>query len=326
MANSSCLICPRRCGADRQEKNGFCRAGDKVKIAWWGLHFGEEPPISGGGGSGTIFFSHCNLRCVYCQNWQISQEALGEVYEDREVVEMMLTLQHKGAANINLVSPTVWASHLIQIIPQARTRGLKIPIAYNTNAYDSVETLRSLAGLIEIYLPDYKYSQEELAVKYSAAPGYPQIARQAILEMHRQVGDLTFAKPNISARMAEKGEPGAQRRRKQAVRLIIDSRGIAEKGLIVRHLILPNAVPNSLGCLDFLRGVSPTVFGSLMSQYSPSYKTKNFPEINRPINKKEYTTVKNYLEKLELSGWVQEFSEPVGVYQPDFRKGQPFGD
>lgn len=322
---SKCALCPRGCEADRSKQAGFCRAGDKVKIAWWGLHFGEEPPITGRGGSGTIFFSHCNLKCCYCQNWQISQEALGQTYEDREVVEMMLRLQQKGAKNINLVSPTIWANHLFKIIPLARKQGLKIPIVYNTNAYDSVETLRSLAGLIEIYLPDYKYSQEELAVKYSAAPDYPQIARQAILEMHQQVGDLTFAKPNISARMAEKGEPGAQRRRKQAVRLIIDSRSVAERGVIIRHLILPHAVANSLGCLDFLRGVSPTVFVSLMSQYSPSYKTKNFPEINRPINKKEYTIVINYLEKLELDGWVQEFAEPVGVYQPDFRKKQPFG-
>ncbi|MDP2874417.1 MAG: 4Fe-4S cluster-binding domain-containing protein [bacterium] len=294
---SNCTLCPRGCGADRSKQGGFCHAGDKVKIAWWGLHSGEEPPISGDRGSGTIFFSHCNLRCVYCQNWQISQEALGQAYEDREVVKMMLALQQEGAANINLVSPTVWASHLIKIIPRARNQGLKIPIVYNTNAYDSVETLRSLAGLIQIYLPDYKYSQEELAVKYSAAPNYPQIARLAILEMHRQVGDP-----------------------------VVNSRGIAEKGVIVRHLILPDAIPNSLGCLDFLREVSPTVFVSLMSQYSPSYKTQNFPEINRPINKKEYTTVKNYLEKLELDGWVQEFSEPVGVYQPDFRKKRPFGN
>ncbi len=295
MSNTLCTVCPRRCNTDRQHKPGFCQAGDKVKIAWWGLHFGEEPPISGGGGSGTIFFSHCNLKCCYCQNWQISQVALGQAYEDREVAEMMLALQQKGAANINLVSPTVWACHLIKIIPVARKQGLTIPIVYNTNAYDSVETLRSLVGLIEIYLPDYKYCLEELAVKYSAAPDYPQIAHQAILEMHRQVEDP-----------------------------LINSRGIAARGLIVRHLILPNAVANSLGCLDFLRKVSPTVFVSLMSQYSPGYKAKNFHEINRPINKKEYTAVKNYLEKLELDGWVQEFSEPVGVYQPDFNRDQPF--
>lgn len=295
MTNIRCTVCPRRCGADRTKKSGFCQAGDKVKIAWWGLHFGEEPPITGGGGSGTIFFSHCNLRCVYCQNWQISQEAIGQEYEDREVVQMMLDLQRKGAENINLVSPTIWVKNLLQIIPLARKQGLKVPIVYNTNAHDSVETLRSLEGLIEIYLPDYKYSQEELAVKYSAAPNYPQIARQAILEMHRQVGDL-----------------------------VVNSRSVAERGVVIRHLILPNAVANSLGCLDFLRGVSPTVFGSLMSQYSPGYKTINFPEINRPINRKEYEKVKNYWEKLELDGWVQEFSEPVGVYQPDFSRDQPF--
>jgi len=220
---------------------------------------------------------------------------LGKEYEDREVVQMMLDLQNKGAENINLVSPTIWARNLLTIIPEARRRGLTIPIVYNTNAYDSLETLQSVVGLIEIYLPDYKYDQEDLAIKYSAAPHYPQIARQAILEMHRQVRDL-----------------------------VVNSRGIAERGVIIRHLILPNAVPNSLGCLDFLREVSPTVFCSLMSQYSPSYRARNFPEINRPINKKEYDEAKNYFEKLELDGYVQEFSEPVGFYQPDFRKEKPF--
>lgn len=295
MSNALCTVCPRQCNADRTQRSGYCRAGDKVKIAWWGLHFGEEPPLTGRGGSGTIFFSHCNLKCVYCQNWQISQEAIGQEYEDREVAEMMLDLQQKGAENINLVSPTIWAKNLLCIIPQVRRLGLTIPIVYNTNGYDAVETLKSLAGWIEIYLPDYKYDQEDLAIKYSAAPNYPQIARQAILEMQRQVGDP-----------------------------LINSRGIAEGGVIIRHLILPNAIENSLGCLNFLRGVSPTVFVSLMSQYSPSYKAKNFPEINRPINRKEYDEVKNHWEKLGLDGWAQEFSEPVGIYQPDFTKPRPF--
>ena len=197
------------------------------EISWFGPHFGEEPPISGPsrfasrGGSGTIFFCRCNLKCVYCQNWQIAHENIScKTVSAVELLKAILTLQEQGAHNINLVSPTVWASRLREVLKTAKKKGLKIPILWNSNAYETVKSLQKLEGLVDIYLPDYKYAQEEPAIKYSNCPGYPKIASSAILEMQRQVGDL-----------------------------VVDERGIGQRGLIVRHLVLPGHLENTKKCL-----------------------------------------------------------------------------
>jgi len=323
-----CDLCPRECGVDRaKRKKGYCQAGNKLKISWYGLHFGEEPVISGAGGpaststsearrggSGTIFFCHCNLKCVFCQNWQISQPSSAlrfgglrkgkgvyecKDYEGDEVVRIILELQKKGAHNINLVTPTIWSYWLKEIIIEAKKNGLKIPVIWNSNGYESVRVLREMgeAGAVDIYLPDYKYASEKLARKYSSAPNYPEAAKKAILEMQRQVGDL-----------------------------ILDKNGIAKKGLIIRHLILPNAMENTKGCLKFISSLSKKVHLSLMTQYNPLYRAKEFGEINRPINKEEFAAAEKLVSGFGIkNGWIQEFGGTVKCLNPDFRKDNPFG-
>jgi putative pyruvate formate lyase activating enzyme len=268
------------------------------EISWVGPHFGEEPPVSGTKGSGTIFFCRCNLKCVFCQNWQISQERIScRAVDGAELSEMMLILQEKGCHNINLVSPTIWATKLREVLKTAKKKGLKIPVLWNSNAYETVKSLAKLEGLVDIYLPDYKYSQGEPAVKYSNCPGYPKIASAAILEMQRQVGNLE-----------------------------VDGSGIAKKGLIVRHLILPGLVENSKKCLDFIRSVSDKVHLSLMSQYNPTYRAREFPEINRTLKKAEFEEIKAYVKKLGFEyGWIQEFGGAVECLNPDFCQENPFG-
>ncbi len=271
----------------------------KIEIAWFGKHFGEEPPISGppaGGGSGTIFFCRCNLKCVFCQNWQISQATGGfegcRGYEGKDVVKIILDLQEQGAENINLVTPTPWAFWLKAILIEAKKEGLVIPVVWNSNGYEDLGVLREMGdlGLIDIYLPDYKYSDEKLAIKYSSAPNYPKIAREAIIEMYRQVGDYN-----------------------------------GRKGLIVRHLILPGQIENTIECLKFIRSISPNIHLSLMTQYNPLFKAKDFPEINRNLNREEYDRVLREVENLGFdNGWVQEFGESTNCFTPDFKKQDPF--
>lgn len=293
-----CNICPRNCGVNRENgKLGFCGAGREIEISWYGPHPGEEPSVSGFHGSGIIFFCHCNLKCVFCQNWQISQECIGcQKYSVDEVVEIFLELQERGYHNINLATPTIWSFHLKEIILKAKKRGLKIPVLWNSNAYEKVETLKEFEGLVDIYLPDCKYDTEKLAIKYSSAPNYPKIAQKAILEMQRQVGDLD-----------------------------VDENGVAKKGLIVRHLILPNAMENTKGCLKFISSISPKVHLSLMSQYNPLYKAHEFGEINRPITKEEFETAQKLVEGFGIKyGWIQEFGGSVKNLNPDFKKESPF--
>lgn len=305
-----CDLCPRNCGVDRRGgKRGFCGAGDKIKISWYGLHRGEEPAVSGTRGSGTIFFCHCNLKCVFCQNWQISQSSFApsgllkgrgtpqcKSYEPDDLVGIMLELQRKGAHNINLVSPTIWSYWLKKIIPKAKKEGLKIPIVWNGNGYEKAEILRELEGLVDIYLPDYKYDNAKLAIKYSQAPDYSQIARDAILEMQHQVGDL-----------------------------IINKNGIAKRGLIIRHLIIPNAMENTKGCLRFISTISLSVHLSLMSQYNPLYRAREFGEINRPITKEEFEAAKKLVNGFGIKyGWMQKYGGSVKCLSPDFRKENPF--
>jgi putative pyruvate formate lyase activating enzyme len=270
---------------------------DFVKIAWFGKHFGEEPPLVGSAneGAGAIFFTGCNLRCVYCQNYQISQQNIGKDYTLEQLVEIMLDLQKQGALNIDLVTPTIWAERIKKAVKIARTQGLIIPIVWNSNAYESVEMIRSLDGIVDIYLPDFKYGDDQLALKYSGVNGYVKKAETVIKEMLKQVGHL---------QMSEKG--------------------IAKKGIIVRHLILPNNIENSFKVLENLREIDKNIYIHLMAQYEPMNRAKEFPELNRTITKKELRMVFDRLVALGFeNGWVQDL-ESHAVLVPDFTKSDPF--
>ena len=267
------------------------------EISWYGSHQGEEPPISGTKGSGTIFFCRCNLKCVYCQNWQISQKPVNckKITQDG-LVGIFFKLQDDGCHNINLVTPTIWSVQLIEVLKKAKNKGLIIPIVWNSNAYEQAEILKKLEGLVDIYLPDYKYSYDNLAIKYSNAPDYSQIAKEAIKEMYRQVGNLR-----------------------------VDKKGIGERGLIIRHLILPKQLENTRKCLEFIRSISKNVYLSLMTQYNPLYKASEYPEINRSLSEKEFKTVQKWVEDLNFeNGWIQEFDKTVNCLVPDFTKDKPF--
>ena len=272
---------------------------ENIQIAWSGLHFGEEPAISGTKGSGTIFFCRCNLKCVFCQNWQISQGSVaGKKYGVEEVAKIMLALQRKGINNINLVSPTVWSYFLIKIIPLARKKGLTIPVVWNSNGDEEISVLRQLGdlGAVDIYLPDFKYSFDNLGEKYSGVKNYSQKAQKAILAMQKQVGDL-----------------------------IVNKNGIAKKGLIVRHLVLPGFLENTQKCLKFIRSISDNICLSLMSQYNPTYKAGKFPEINRSLTHDEYDQVMKMVKDLDFKfGWIQEFGHAVKCLNPDFYRENPF--
>jgi putative pyruvate formate lyase activating enzyme len=267
-----------------------------VKIAWAGKHFGEEPPLVKDRGAGTIFFTGCNLRCVYCQNYQISQgNIFKKNYSIEELVEIMLGLQKEGALNIDLVSPTIWFRQIKQAIIEAKNQGLAIPVIWNTNAYDGIKVLKEIEGLVDIYLPDFKYGEDDLAFKYSGIKNYVQIAKDSIKEMYKQVGNLKTSKD-----------------------------GVARRGLIVRHLILPNNLENSFKALEHIREIDKDIYIYLMSQYEPVYRAKDFPEINRNITKKESEKVFDHLVKLGFeNGWVQEL-ESHSYLLPDFTKDNPF--
>jgi len=266
-----------------------------VKIAWAGKHFGEEPPLVGKSGSGAIFFTGCNLRCVFCQNYQISQQNLGNNHSMEELVRVMIRLQKEGALNINLVSPTIWTEQIKQAIKKAKKQGLKIPIIWNSNAYESSKLIKSLEGLVDIYLPDFKYGDDEVAFKYSGVKNYKEKAEETIREMFSQSGNLKLSKE-----------------------------GIAEKGIIVRHLILPNNTENSKKALKIISEISKDIYISLMNQYEPVNKAKEFPEISRRVRKEEFEEVYDYQLSLGLkNGWVQTMESP-DTFLPDFRKENPF--
>jgi putative pyruvate formate lyase activating enzyme len=276
----------------------------KIKIAWYGKHFGEEPPLVGSPkkspfvkkryGAGTIFFTGCNLRCAFCQNYQVSQEGFGREYSVSELVDIMLELQDNGALNIDLVTPTLWWKPLKKAIIQARNSNLNIPIVWNSNAYEGLSVIQAMEGLIDVYLPDFKYIDDSLAVKYSNAPGYSRLAEQVIREMFRQVGVLRI------------------------------NNDFARKGLIVRHLILPGYVENSISVLEKIASIDKSIHLSLMSQYNPVYHSGRFPEINRRLTEKEIKAVE--LRRMEFgleNGWNQE-ADSEDVLLPDFRRENPF--
>lgn len=274
-----CSICPRNCGANRLEgEKGVCRVGRELVISTASLHFGEEPPISGWRGSGTIFLSSCNLKCVFCQNYAISHHRQGYVVSEEELADAMLALQKKGAHNINLVTPTHFGPQIMAALLKAYEKGLDIPIVYNCGGYESLEMLKLWDGIVDIYMPDMKYGDGESARKYSSAPDYPRSSREAVLEMHRQAGDLRM-----------------------------DSRGVAVRGLLIRHLVLPNDIAGSETVLRFIaEKVSRKSYVSLMSQYFPQYRADEFPELNRRITRAEYGHAKEIMDKLDLtSGWRQ---------------------
>lgn len=287
---TTCVICPRDCGVDRQHQVGACGLGATLTVNCSQLHFGEEPVISGQRGSGTIFFAGCNLHCVYCQNYPISQEHRGSPCSVPELVAMMLDLQRQGAHNINLVTPTHFTPQIREALVLARDRGLKIPVVWNSNAYEKVETLKTLEGRVDIYLPDFRYFDEAAAVAYSAAPEYPEVAKSAILEMHRQVGRLT-----------------------------VDDNGLATRGLLIRVLVLPGNLGRADLILEWIaQELGSDTWVSLMGQYYPAGRASQFPELARPVGRAEYDALADRLEDLGLSnGFVQEVGSSA-AYTPNF--------
>jgi putative pyruvate formate lyase activating enzyme len=297
-----CDLCPRICGINRVKGEiGFCRSGTLPIVASVCSHHGEEPPVSGTKGSGTIFFGNCNMRCVYCQNHQISQDRRklrGREMDCHTLAQMLLYLQGKlGCHNINFVSPSHFVPQMVRAVLEAVPLGLRLPLVYNTSGYDSEETLKLLDGVIDIYLPDIRYSDNNVAKKYSSAPGYVEHARTAIKEMYRQVGGL-----------------------------VVDKEGVAQRGLIVRHLILPEGLAGSEESLTWLtREVSPDIHLSIMAQYYPAHHANRFPALARRITEAEYDSVVALLDRLGMeNGWIQGLDSPDN-YQPDFeRGGHPF--
>ena len=288
LSYQNCTLCPRRCGADRMNGQlGFCRQPDKIYAARAAAHYWEEPVISGSFGSGAVFFSGCTLKCLFCQNGVISQENLGKEISTAHLREIFLKLIDDGVQNINLVTPT----HFLPSILPALTPKLPVPVVYNCGGYERVETLRELEGLVDIYLPDMKYSDPKLAGILSAAPDYVEIAKAAIAEMYRQVGSV-----------------------------VIENE-IMQRGMIVRHLMLPGELDNTLGVLDWFSEAFPKgdVLFSLMSQYVPMGKTKTMPPYDRRITEDEYDAALSYLELLGIeNGFTQDFSAATEEYIPDF--------
>lgn len=287
-----CKICPLECNAKRLEgKIGRCRCNDKVKIALVSLHFFEEPCISGKNGSGTIFFSNCNLQCKYCQNYEISQQGKGIEVSIEELSNIFLKQQKNGAENINLVTPTTYAYQIKEAIILAKKQGLNIPIIYNSNGYEKVSTLKDLNGYIDVYLPDLKYYSNDIGIKYSKVPHYFETATKAIKEMINQVGMPIF-----------------------------DENGMIQKGVIIRHLVLPNHLQNSKNILKCIKqNIGDDTYVSIMAQYFPTYKAKEDELINRKLTKKEYKEIENYLYTLNLNnGYIQELGNHEEEYVPDF--------
>ena len=288
----SCTICPHNCKVNREKGiKGRCKCDDKIRIALSSLHMFEEPCISGRNGSGTVFFTNCNLNCIYCQNYEISQLGKGKEITIEELANIFISQQEKGAHNINLVTPTMYVYQIIEAIKFARKNGLSIPIIYNSNGYENVETIKLLNGYIDVYLPDLKYYSNELAKKYSNINNYFENASKAVLEMYNQVGNAIF-----------------------------DENGLIQKGVIIRHLVLPNHIQNTKNILKWIsNNMSKDIYVSIMAQYFPTFKAKEDNLINRKLTKKEYKEVLNYLYSLDLAnGYVQELGSHEEDYVPNF--------
>ena len=285
-----CNVCPHKCKVNRLEgKLGRCKCNDKIKIALVSTHMYEEPCISGTNGSGTMFFSNCNLSCKFCQNYEISQLGKGYEITIEELASIMVKQQEEGVHNINLVTPTMYAYQIIEAIKIARKNGLNIPIIYNSNGYENVETIKDLKGYIDVYLPDLKYYSNEIAVKYSKAPNYFEIVSKAILEMISQVGEPIF-----------------------------DKDGMIKKGVMIRHLVLPNHIQNSKNVLKWIKeNIPEEIYIDVMAQYFPTYKAKEDELINRKLTKREYKEIENYFYLLDFkNGYMQELGEHEEEYVP----------
>ena len=283
-----CSICPRNCGADRSREFGFCGAGDEIKVARAAPHFWEEPPISGSRGSGAVFFSGCNLRCVYCQNEVISHGAFGREVGVDGLLRIFDNLVNSGVHNINLVTPSHFA---VQIARALEKFDSPVPVVYNTSSYEKAETLRCLDGLVDIYLPDLKYYDSSPALKYSGAPDYFENASKAVLEMYRQTGDL-----------------------------VTDSEGIAVKGIIIRHMVLPGNISQAVKVFGWVReNLSPETYISVMRQYTPYGEAKNMSPIDREISVREYSIVREKISELGFTNVFYQKKSSVGEkFIPDF--------
>ena len=293
---SFCDICPRKCNIDREKSIGFCGVGNTLRVSRIAPHFYEEPPISHKNGSGTIFFSGCNLRCVFCQNKSISQgQRAGKDYSRAELIEAIVALQDSGVHNINLVTPTHFAYEIALLIEEMKSHGLlRVPVVYNSSGYESIETLKMLDGLIDVYMPDLKYFSSELSAKYSSAPDYFSVASSAIAEMLRQRGKYRYSDTNPD---------------------------LLASGVLVRHLVLPSHRKDSIEALTHLSRLIPPsdILISIMSQYTPDFALDTpYPELHRRITSFEYNSVCNTAIALGFNGFMQSRSSASSVYTPDF--------
>ena len=282
-----CNQCPRRCNVDRENALGYCKAPNAYKLARASLHFWEEPCISGKSGSGAVFFSGCNLGCVFCQNYEISHKCKGVEVSEERLIRIFEHLVDEGANNINLVNPTHYAVQLAHTLKKYKP---PVPVVYNTSGYDSVDTLKLLDGLVDIYLPDFKYMRNDKALRYSRAEDYPQFAMPALTEMKRQVGNDVF-----------------------------DENGIMKRGMIIRHLVLPGNTNSTIQALDYLAENFGDTYISVMAQYVPCTDLSEYKEINRKITKREYDKVVNHILELGLEKvFLQKLESATEDYIPDF--------
>lgn len=288
----NCMLCPRKCGINRYKEKGICGANSKIKLAYYSLHMWEEPPISGKNGSGTIFFSNCNMKCIYCQNKKISIDGYGKYISMKKLEEIMLELQKKGAHNINLVTPTHYVPQIAFVLQKIKDKSLKIPVVYNTSSYECVGTLMMMRNLVDIYLADLRYYDDDLAVKYSKCRDYFENATMAIDEMYRQVGEIK-----------------------------LNDEGMLEKGVVVRVLILPGHVDDSKKIIEYLyKTYGNDIFISIMNQYTPVWKCK-YSNLNRKVTEDEYNEVVNYAIDLGVvNAFVQEGEAADDSFIPKFNK------
>ena len=288
----NCMLCPRKCGVNRYIKKGFCGATNKIKLAYYSLHMWEEPIISGDNGSGTIFFSNCNLRCLYCQNKKISIDGYGKLISNKRLKEIMLELQDKGAHNINLVTPTHYVPNIISVLKKIKNKELKIPVVYNTSSYESIGTIVYCRNLVDIYLADLRYFDDKLGERYSLCSNYFENATMAIDEMYRQVGKYE-----------------------------LDTNGLLKKGLVVRVLILPGHIEDSKKIIEYLyKTYGDDIFISIMNQYTPINKCK-YSNLNRKVTDEEYDSVVNYALDLGIkNAFIQEGEAASESFIPEFNK------
>lgn len=288
----NCLLCNRKCGVNRLKGElGVCSAGDSIRIARAALHLWEEPPISGENGSGTVFFSHCNFKCVFCQNHEISQNYNGATISIERLSDIFLELQQKGANNINLVTPTHYVPQIVEALDIAKVKGLKLPILYNTNGYDSLDTIKYLDGYIDVYLPDFKYFNNKYAIKYSKVNDYKDNLIPVLKEMIRQTGSTKF-----------------------------DDNGLITKGVIIRHLMLPGLLFDSKKVIDTIyKTFGNQVYISIMNQYTPMFKACEYPEINKRLNSKHYDSLINYASEIGvINGFIQDSEASSTDFVPSF--------